>query len=41
MRALDSAAVVGVKGGEQRLAATPMIDDYIRTPEMVFFFYRV
>jgi hypothetical protein len=38
VRALDSAAVVGVKGGEQRLAATPMIDDYIRTPETVFLF---
>lgn len=35
VRALDSKATVGVKGAEQALAGTPMIDDYIRTPEPV------
>ena len=31
----SSTAQVGVKGAEQRLAGTPMIDDYIKTPEQV------
>ena len=35
VRSLDSTATVGVKGAEQRLAGTPMIDDYIKTPEQV------
>merc|ERR1712205_267139 len=35
VRAPDSTSTVGVKGAEQRLACTPMIDDYIKTPEQV------
>lgn len=35
VRSLDSNATVGVKGAEQRLAGTPLIDDYIKTPEAV------
>ena len=35
VRSLDSKATVGVKGAEQCLAGTPMIDDYIKTPEQI------